>query len=86
MINISVQTGRNLSDNNMPGLEEDREAAASQEEIKLKNGEKIEVSLSGDLSVQCQWLIFILTTIIDEVAEAADLKQTHKTTKTSSLK
>ena len=86
MINISVQTGRNLSDNNKPGLEEDREAAASQEEIKLKNGEKIEVSLSGDLSVQCQWLIFILTAIIDEVAEAADLKQTHKTTKTSSLK
>ena len=51
MINISIQTGRNLSDNDKPGLEEEREAAVSQEEIKLKTGEKIEVSLSGQISV-----------------------------------
>ena len=59
MINIWVQTGRNLSDNNKPGLEADTESAASQEEIKLKNAEKIEVELSGDPRVQ--W--FILLTI-----------------------
>ena len=52
MINIWVQTGRNLSDNNKPGLEADTEAGATQEEIKLKNAEKIEVELSGDPRVQ----------------------------------
>ena len=49
MINIWVQTGRNLSDNNTPGLEEQREAAASQEEIRLNNAEKIEAQLAGEL-------------------------------------
>ena len=48
MINIWVQTGRNLSDNNTPGLEEQREAAASQEEIRLNNAEKIEAQLAGE--------------------------------------
>ena len=57
MINISVQPGRNLSDNKpgLEGLEGDTEAAASQEEIKLKNPEKIEVELPGDGRVQ--WFI-----------------------------
>ena len=52
MLNISDQTGRNLSDNNnKPGLEEEtvlRETAASQEEIKFNPGETIERDHSGD--------------------------------------
>ena len=65
MLNFSVQSGRNLSDNNKPGLEEATtfslhgEAATSEEEINLKLVEEIEPQLSGDHIVQS--LIFILT-------------------------
>ena len=54
MRNISVQTGRNLSDNNKPGLEEETtfslhgEATAREEEINLNIVEKIEPHLSGE--------------------------------------
>ena len=65
MLNFSVQSGRNLSDNNKPGLEEATtfslhgEPATSEEEINLKLVEEIEPQLSGDHIVQS--LIFILT-------------------------